>query len=264
MGDLLVEDVFKVSGVPTHTFVRPSEFNRLKVALRTPGRGVIVEGPSGIGKSTAIAKALEELRNEVRVVSLSARIPGDVEYIDMLPELGQFGTVVIDDFHRLDDAVKGRVGNLLKVTADAEDRHRKIVIIGINQAGKALIDGAPDLANRLEVLTFEVEPPEKILELVESGETTLRVSITAKAHIVEKSGGSFYIAQLLCFDACVQAGLIARPEVLTTVATSYATVERRVVDRQRQLWRHRSSLRPGSEVSSRGKGPVPSHPAMVG
>ena len=56
-----VEEVFKISGVPTHTFVRPSEFSRLQVSLRTPGRGVIVEGPSGIGKSTAITKALEAL-----------------------------------------------------------------------------------------------------------------------------------------------------------------------------------------------------------
>jgi len=52
MSSLRVEDVFKISGVPTHTFVKPSGFNRLQVALRTPGRGVIVEGPSGIGKST--------------------------------------------------------------------------------------------------------------------------------------------------------------------------------------------------------------------
>ena len=56
-----IEDVFKVTGVPTYTFVRPSEYNHLQVALRTPGRGVVVEGPSGIGKSTAVAKALEDI-----------------------------------------------------------------------------------------------------------------------------------------------------------------------------------------------------------
>ena len=48
-----VEEVFKTNGVPTHTFVRPKEYLQLQVGLRTPGRGVVIEGPSGIGKTTA-------------------------------------------------------------------------------------------------------------------------------------------------------------------------------------------------------------------
>src|SRR3954447_14791360 len=68
-----LEDVFKVSGVPTYTFVEPSSYDRLKVALRTPGRGLVVEGPSGIGKSTAVARALEILGNNGNVEQLSAR-----------------------------------------------------------------------------------------------------------------------------------------------------------------------------------------------
>ena len=53
-------------GIPTHTFVRPIEYPALLVALRTPGRGVVVEGPSGIGKTTAVTRALEELGLERR------------------------------------------------------------------------------------------------------------------------------------------------------------------------------------------------------
>lgn len=59
MPDPKVEEVFKVSGVPTYTFVEPSEYNKLLVALRTPGRGVVVEGPSGIGKTSASETALK-------------------------------------------------------------------------------------------------------------------------------------------------------------------------------------------------------------
>jgi hypothetical protein len=44
----MLEDVFKRSGLPTFTLVQPAEYEHLKVALRTPGRGVVVEGPSGI------------------------------------------------------------------------------------------------------------------------------------------------------------------------------------------------------------------------
>jgi putative ribosome biogenesis GTPase RsgA len=72
---VLLEDVFKISGVPTHTFVAPSEYAGLKVALRTPGRGLIVEGPSGIGKSTAVTRALGELGQDRGIQQLSARNP---------------------------------------------------------------------------------------------------------------------------------------------------------------------------------------------
>jgi hypothetical protein len=228
-----VEDVFKVSGVPTYTFVKPSEFDRLKVALRTPGRGVVVEGPSGIGKSTAITKVLDDLHIGDHVVKLSARDPADIEYIELLPELSPFGTVIIDDFHRLDDSAKAQIADLLKVTADIEDRGRKLVIIGINEAGKALIKSSPDLSNRIDVIRFEIEPASKIEELVKSGENALNVEIGARELIVERVRGSFYLAQLLCMDACLMAGVTERPRKRVPVSTSFAEIQRRVVSQQK-------------------------------
>jgi hypothetical protein len=231
---LSVEDVFKVSGVPKYTFVRPSSFDRLKVALRTPGRGVIVEGPSGIGKSTAVTKVLEDLDLVTKVTMLSARDPVDTEYIGLLPEMSDVGTVIIDDFHRLEESVKAAMADLLKVTADREDAKRKIVIVGINEAGRSLIESSPDLANRIEVIRFEVEPAAKIAELVAAGENAFNVDIEARHHIIDNARGSFYIAQLLCLDACVEAGVLEQPVARRTIATSYAAVQRRVVTRQKE------------------------------
>lgn len=231
---LKVQDVFKVSGVPTHTFVRPSSFNRLKVALDTPGRGVVIEGPSGIGKSTAVTKAMEDLGVEDKVTWLSALDVGDVEYIAHLPDIKDTGTVIIDDFHRLEDGVKSAVADLLKMTADREDAARKFVIVGINEAGRALIESSPDLANRVEVIRFEVEPPSSIEALVAAGEAALNITIQAKQQIVDNARGSFYIAQLLCWDACLEDELLERPEKHTQVRTAYASVQRRVVGRQKE------------------------------
>ena len=192
-----------------------------------------MEGPSGIGKSTAVAKALEDIGLGPDVTKLSARVPADVEYLDMLGELGDFGTIVIDDFHRLDAATKARIADLLKVTADTEDPLRKLVIIGINEAGSALIESAPDLANRIDVIRFETEPANKIDELVLAGEIAANLSIEARTLISEKASGSFFIAQLLCLDACIQAGILEVPSQPTVVVTSYSSVQRRVVERQR-------------------------------
>ena len=109
-----IEEVFKISGVPTYTFVEPHEFRHLKVAVRSPGRGVIVEGPSGIGNTTAVARAFAEVEFESRVQPLSARKPEDLDYIQLLPELMAFGVVVIDDFHVLPSGIQNSIADLIK------------------------------------------------------------------------------------------------------------------------------------------------------
>jgi hypothetical protein len=229
---VLLEDVFKSGGVPTHTFVEPSEFARLKVALRTAGRGLIVEGPSGIGKSTAVTRALAELGITNGVQSLSAREPGDIGYVELLPEMADFGVVVIDDFHVLQDETRNDIADLLKRLADTEARRSKLIIVGINRAGDSLIEYAPDLANRVETIRFEIEPAEKVAELITLGEKALNVTIEAKEKIVEGAQGSFYLAQLLCQDLCTEAGITEAPDERTTLPIPYSTVKRRVMERQ--------------------------------
>lgn len=229
--DPKIEDVFKTSGVPTHTFVPPSSYNRLKVALRTPGRGVIVEGPSGIGKSTAVYKVLEELDDDADVVSLSARVPREAKIISQLPD-GMSGTVIVDDFHRLDSHTKGVLADLLKVEADREGKDLKLVIVGINEAGRSLIESSPDLLHRVEIIRFERESAEKIDELVKRGEDALNVDIRARQSIIKNASGSFYIAQQLCFNACIDAEVLERGESRVAVNTSYEDVQKRVVEQQ--------------------------------
>jgi ABC-type ATPase involved in cell division len=140
MDRVLLEEVFKIGGVPTYTFVEPSECARLRVALRTAGRGVVVEGPSGIGKSTAVSRALDELEPESGIQTLTARDPGDVGYIELLPETTDFGVVVIDDFHVLRDRTRRDIADLLKRLADTESKRSKLIIVGINRAGDSLIE----------------------------------------------------------------------------------------------------------------------------
>ena len=120
MPDPKLEEVFKLSGVPTYTFVEPVEYPKLMVALRTPGRGVLIEGPSGIGKTTAVMKALGELGIEATALKLSARKRDDRELISELPNTPKAGLVIIDDFHRLEPKIQEGIADHLKVLADEE------------------------------------------------------------------------------------------------------------------------------------------------
>lgn len=227
-----VEDVFKISGVPTHTFVEPHEFPYLKVGVRSPGRGVVVEGPSGIGKTTAVARALDEIDFGGRVQPLSARKPEDVDYIQLLPELRGFGVVVIDDFHVLPVGIQNATADLLKTLADEDVKDSKLVVVGINRAGDSLIAHAPDLSNRIDVIKFEVEPKDKIEQVVCLGEEALNIELAASEQVVEAAGGSFYLAQMLCHELCVEGGVSEKQEVKTIVSSSYSSVRARVMERQ--------------------------------
>src|SRR5690606_19975472 len=80
-----LEDVFKKSGVPTHTFVAPLEYDRVLVSLRTPGRCIVVEGPSGIGKTSCIKKAIDDSGLGDSCLFLSGRKQSDLEIIKELP-----------------------------------------------------------------------------------------------------------------------------------------------------------------------------------
>lgn len=118
-----LEEVFMTNGIPTYTFVPPQEYSGLLLALRTPGRGVIIEGPSGIGKSTAVDSALRELNLGDHVTRVSARRRSDVENVWNLVNADEYGTVVVDDFHRLPDELRSALADAMKLLAD-EERER--------------------------------------------------------------------------------------------------------------------------------------------
>lgn len=218
--NLFLEDIFCDSGVPQYTFVEPSEYTKTKVALRTPGRGVVVEGPSGIGKTTCIKKILEDI--DLNAVCLSARKKEDVEYIKLLLQTPQdsWGIVIIDDFHYFPDDIKMSISDLLKVCADEGRTDMKLVLIGINRAGESLVKLAADLNDRIETIKFQKNSNEKVLELIEKGESALNVSIQCKQDIVQESCGSFHIAQMLCKTVCISQNITERAEKLHQITTS--------------------------------------------
>src|SRR5436853_6188359 len=108
----------------------------------------------------------------------------------------------------------------MKVLADEEREDVKLVVVGINKAGDALVRIAPDLNSRIETIIFESNPDEKVLEVIELGEAALNISFTAKKDMVEASAGSFYIAQYLCHESCLQANILETKETHAIISTS--------------------------------------------
>lgn len=235
-----LEEVYKTSGIPTHTFVRPLEYTTLIVALRTLGRGVVVEGPSGIGKTTAVTRAIEELGLKDQVTVLSARRKGDFDLIRALPTIPSFGMVLIDDFHRLSDSIRAEIADLMKLLADEETQDRKVVVIGINKAGESLVKFAHDLNNRLEIVSLETNVDEKVDELISLGEKVLSVRLNVKMEIVEAAHGSFYIAQMLAHQACLDAGILEKQQSVSQTSVSFEAIRGKVHERLSRTFSERT------------------------
>jgi hypothetical protein len=213
-----LDEVFKKSGVPTHTFVPPNEFDRVLVALKTPGRGLIVEGPSGIGKTSCVKKALETAGLSDSSLLLSARKTSDQDLIRELPSMRKIGVVVVDDFHRLRDDAKRELTDFIKILADEEETDSKVVLIGINRAGQSLVEYAPDLLHRVETIRVGRTNIERLRELVELGERALNCKISVSEELAEEAEGSFAMAQVLCHEVCIQGkvfGTNLTPHVVT-------------------------------------------------
>ncbi len=224
-----LEEVFKLSGVPTYTFVEPREYSRLLVALRTPGRGVVIEGPSGIGKTTAVTRALQGLPGGDHALRLSARRKDDRELIRELPDIRDAGFVVIDDFHRLENDVRSDIADHLKLLADEETAHTKLVILGINRAGDSLISFARDLIGRLDVIPFEANPDDRIRKLVREGADVLNVALPERA-IATLAKGSFHLTQMLCHAACLASDITETQPARHQLTTPMEVVLERVMD----------------------------------
>lgn len=203
-----IDEVFKKSGVPTHTFVHPSEYGRVVVALNTPGRCMIVEGPSGIGKTSCVKKALDDANLSDSCLFLSARKPGDTDLIRELPSMRAIGVVVVDDFHRLPTVAKQQLTDFVKTLADEEDESSKVILIGINRAGQTLVEYAPDVLHRIEVVRVGRANAERIRQMVALGERALNCSLTIADEITVEAEGSFAMAQVLCHEACLQDKLL--------------------------------------------------------
>ncbi|QBD75912.1 TIR domain-containing protein [Ktedonosporobacter rubrisoli] len=201
-------EVFKRSGIPQVTFVEREDFLHLKLALAQPGRGVVIEGPSGIGKTTAVKKAIESLaaawRRAGSAMSLQLFSARNPEHCARLQTLASWhrGTVIIDDFHRLDAGLRTELIDYLKFLADTEPEDKKLVIVGIPKTGQSLVDVAFDLATRIDVFKLGLVDNELILRMIEQGETALNIRFARKTEIAFAASGSLNIAQYLCYDIC--------------------------------------------------------------
>jgi predicted MPP superfamily phosphohydrolase len=235
---LSINDIFRLNGPPTVTFVEPPKFRILQLELNTMGTGLILEGPSKTGKSTAIHKAMAALRIDARDQRwrTGQRPPPFDEFQRELDELGRAKRrtwLVIDDFHYLEDGRYLRaLAFAMKSLADQPRSNAKVTLIGINPLGASLVLAMPDLVGRFRIMRIDRDEwaSKRIAALIELGERAANIRFRRRDELVVAADHSLFIAQLLCNRAAVQAGVYETQKQTVEIELGPADVIASILD----------------------------------
>jgi hypothetical protein len=195
-----IGDIFRTAGTPEFNYEKPSEYESFKIELQTLGKGLAIEGPSGIGKTSTMNEALKSIQLLLPITWswISAVQVDACELIDRAFSNGFNGYLIIDDFHHLPDKYKDDVARNIKVQSEKSYPNSKIIVIGINRVGHMLMEGFPELAGRVGIIRMDKQSDEKIQSMIQKGEKAANILFRFRSQIVEISNGSFFTAQHLC------------------------------------------------------------------
>lgn len=206
-------DVFKTVGLPPYTYVKPVHYGEVRSDIEQPGKHLLIEGPSGTGKTCVVYKVFEELgwKDQFEFDYISCRDDDAEERIGAFFDVAGTGArpeppvIVIDDFHLLAPDRRAQIGGRLKRLSDRafeQSSPPKAVLIGIPTSGLSLLSDAYDLGPRLGCYRVSRASDPEIDRLISEGEQALNVLFEDRDILLGESAGNFWLAQYVCNKVC--------------------------------------------------------------
>jgi hypothetical protein len=208
-----LKDVFKTVGLPPYTYVKPAYYGEVRADISQPGKHLLIEGPSGIGKTCVAFKVFEELGWAMgdKFTYVSCRDDDAVDRVGGFFDCAARGEapsppiMVIDDFHLLQANMRSEIGSLLKRMSDRAFEHTappKAIMLGIPTSGVSLLSEALDLGPRLGTYVLSRVSDGEIDRLISEGENALNVLFEDRNILLAESSGNFWLAQYVCNKVC--------------------------------------------------------------
>lgn len=234
-------EVFQTVGLPPYTYVKPPYYSEVRADIEQPGKHVLVEGPSGIGKTCVIWKAMEELKwHEGQAFKyISCRDDSASSTFQSFLDLAHAGqptqwpALIVDDFHLLDEALKHDLGSRLKRIADflfAGNPTAKVILIGIPASGTSLISDAKDLGPRLGSYRPRRADDRDILKLIGEGENELNVLFDDESVLLAEIDGNFWLAQYICNKICATNEVFETSDETAVLSYDMLTIRKRLME----------------------------------
>ncbi len=210
-----LRDIFVTSGIPRVTFVKTEQFTPLVTALKTKGLSVVIEGPSGIGKTTIVQMAINEIQAENPTWGsaephsrLIAYEPKHLEDLKTLRDCHEYGDIVIiDDFHHQELELRKEIVEYLKELAKTGQETKKLVIMSTPQSDLELVNLLSGKDRIICILLGKVEDSD-VRQMINKGEQALNIKLEPEDDLVKAACGSLKIAQELCLCVCHRVGVL--------------------------------------------------------
>lgn len=233
-------DVFKTVGLPPYTYVKPPYYGEVRADISQPGKHLLIEGPSGIGKTCVVFKAFEELKYQSnhQFLYVSCRDAGAAEVVDGFLASASSGALtgvpvlVIDDFHLLPSARRAEIGSQLKRLSDRAFELSvppKVVLIGIPTTGVSLLSDSYDLGPRLGTYVLKRVSDVEIDKLISEGESALQVLFEDRDVLLSESAGNFWLAQYICNKVCASQEIYETQEQIRIITFDILGIRSRLM-----------------------------------
>lgn len=119
---------------------------------------------------------------------------------------------VLEDFHKIDEAEKERLSQLMKVFMDLSDEYPelKIIALGAVDTARQVVEYDHEMRNRVAEVHVSLMTEQEIAAIIAKGEAALNVRFSPqiKRLVSRHSNGLASVCHHLCLNMCNAAGVV--------------------------------------------------------
>lgn len=218
-----IVQIFNSRNLYEDAYVEPEQAAEIEMHLEIERQTLLVEGPSGVGKTTVVARAIKKLGRTDAVRWFHCGYEEERPEIDLALGDSLAGKIIVlDDFHLLDRARQERVTRLVKRLASpvlGRPSGGKLVLIGINPISSSILSYMHDARGCYATVRMGRQTDETIDHLIGRSSLLANVTFTDRHIFVQLAEGNFVIAQRLCREALRQQKITRVPQHREIVAS---------------------------------------------